>query len=350
MRTLILIGLVFFLGYFTSLSQDDRDKSKSIKTSPPRTINLVRVTNNIFMFKGKGGNVGLITGEDGVLMIDDQFAEATPEILNIVKSLSDKPIQFLVNTHHHGDHTGGNVNMISNGTLIFAHDNVRNRLLQSEREKFAKEQETTFEKRLEKLAKDGNREKAEAKAKEGVQNMGDFTPSANTYPAITFSDNMTFYYNGEKIMVFHVENAHTDGDVMVYFTQSNVLHMGDVFFNGRYPFIDLNSGGNYNGYIKALSRVLMLIDEETKIIPGHGDIAAKSDVKYSHDMMIALKNSVAYEYVSGKTKEQVLANKELTKVYDAKGFGDGYISTEKFVGLLYDITKRQYGKLKPRKN
>jgi len=350
MRTLIITGFAFFLGFFTSYSQDEDGKSGAKETSISRTINLVTVTNNIYMFKGKGGNIGVSTGEDGVLMIDDQFAETTPEILNIAKSLSDKPIQFLVNTHHHGDHTGGNVNMIINGTIIFAHDNVRNRLLQGEREKFAKEQETTFNKNLEELSKEGNKEKAEAKAKEGVQKMGDFTPSVNTYPAITFSDNMTFHYNGEKIMVFHVANAHTDGDVMVYFTQSNVLHTGDVFFNGRYPIVDTASGGNYNGYIKALSRILALIDEETKIIPGHGDLATKSDVKYSHDMMVALKNSVAYEYVSGKTKEQIIANKELTKIYDEKGFGDGFISTEKFVGLIYDITKRQYGRLKPRKN
>jgi glyoxylase-like metal-dependent hydrolase (beta-lactamase superfamily II) len=122
-------------------------------------------------------------------MIDNQFAKTTPEILNLAKRLSDKPIQFLVNTHHHGDHTGGNVNMISNGTMIFAHDNVRRRLLEGERSKFAKEQEIVFNKEVDKLAKDGNREKAEAKAREGIRNMGEFTPSANTYPAITFPKN-----------------------------------------------------------------------------------------------------------------------------------------------------------------
>lgn len=349
MRTLIITGIALFLGCIISYSQDDGDKSGSKKPTISRTINLITVTNNIYMFKGKGGNIGVSTGEDGVLMIDNQFAETTPEILNLAKSLSDKPIQFLINTHHHGDHTGGNVNMINNGTVIFAHDNVRRRLLEGERRKFAKEQETTFNKKLDKLAKDGNGEIAEAKARESIRNMGDFTPSVNTYPAITFTDNMTFYYNGEKIMVFHVQNAHTDGDVMVYFTDSNVLHMGDVFFNGKYPFVDINSGGNYNGYIEALSRVLILIDEETKIIPGHGDLATKSDVKYSHDMMVALKNSVAYEYVSGKTKEQIIANKDLTKIYDAKGFGEGFISTEKFVGLIYDITKRKYGKIEIKK-
>ncbi len=350
MRTLIITGIALFLGCIISYSQDDVDKNGSKKPTISRTINLITVTNNIYMFKGKGGNIGVSTGEDGVLMIDNQFAETTPEILNIAKSVSDKPIQFLINTHHHGDHTGGNVNMISNSTLIFAHDNVRNRLMQSERVKFEKEQEAVIQKKLDKLVKEGNNKKAIAKVKEGIQNMGDFTPSVNTYPAITFSDNMTFYYNGEKIMVFHVQRAHTDGDVLVYFTDSNVLHTGDLFFNGRYPFVDLNSGGNYNGYIKALSRVLVLIDEETKVIPGHGDLAPKSDVKYSHDMMVALKNRVAYEYVSGKTKEQIIANKELTKDYDEKGFGDGFISTEKFVELIYDITKRQYGKLIPRKN
>lgn len=349
MRTLIISGIVIFLGSFISHSQDDGDKSESKKSSVPKTISLITVSNNIYMLKGKGGNIGVSRGEDGVLMIDNQFADTTPEILNLAKSLSDKPIQFLVNTHHHGDHTGGNVNMIQNGTVVFAHKNVRRRLLQDERIRYNKEMEAAFDKKLEKLAKDGYGEQAAAKAKESIREKGDFIPSANTYPAITFSENMTFYYNGEKIMVSHVQNAHTDGDVVVYFTESNVLHMGDVFFNGKYPYIDIASGGNYDGYIEALARILAVIDEETKIIPGHGDLARKSDLKYSHDMMVALKNSVAYEYVSGKTKEQILANKELTKIYDAKGFGDGFISTEKFVGLIYDITKKKYGKIEKKR-
>jgi len=351
MRKLVIVGLVFFLGYFTSYSQDDVEGEETVKSNPNGTIKIVKVKENIYMFQGKGGNIGVFIGKDGVFMIDDQFAEATPEILTLVKNLSDKPVQFLINTHHHGDHTGGNKNMNDNGTLIYSHDNVRKHLLDGVIQKAFKKQNVAIKEKLIKLEKDGkmDKEKIRIEVTKSVKDISHFTNKDNIFPMITFSDEIKFYYNGEEIIVFHVHDAHTDGDVMVYFTKSNVLHTGDVFFNGSYPFIDIKGGGDYQGYINALSKILLLLDEDSKIIPGHGNIATIADVKYTHNMMVALKNSVAYQYISGKSKEEILAMKDITKPYDDNGFGDGFISTESFIGLIYDLTKKKYGTLKGKK-
>lgn len=342
MRTYITLGLLFFLGLSTTYSQDGGDVEGTTPSKAARTLTMIRVTDSLYMLKGEGGNVAVSTGQDGVLMVDAQFAPASEEIVALVGSISEKPIRFLVNTHHHEDHTGGNKNMIAYGTVVMSTENARNRMMQEEKNKFDKEQGAVLDKLVDDLNKSGDKEKAVAKAKEKGKEMSAFVPSKNTYPMITFSEDMTFHYNGEKVMVFHIHNAHTDGDALVYFTQSNVLHTGDVFFNGRYPYIDLKNGGDYDGYVKALSQILNIIDDETKVIPGHGELGNKANMKYSHDMMIALKNSVSFHVLSGKTKEEVLAMSELSKEYDAAGFGDFYISREKFIGMIYDIAKRKY--------
>ena len=342
MRTYITLGLLFFLGLSTTYSQDGGDVEGTTPSKAARTLTMIRVTDSLYMLKGEGGNVAVSAGQDGVLMVDAQFAPASEEIVALVGSISEKPIRFLVNTHHHEDHTGGNKNMIAYGTVVLSTENARNRMMQEEKNKFDKEQGAVLDKLVDDLNKSGDKEKAVAKAKEKGKEMSAFVPSKNTYPMITFSEDMTFHYNGEKVMVFHIHNAHTDGDALVYFTQSNVLHTGDVFFNGRYPYIDLKNGGDYDGYVKALSQILNIIDDETKVIPGHGELGNKANMKYSHDMMIALKNSVSFHVLSGKTKEEVLAMSELSKEYDAAGFGDFYISREKFIGMIYDIAKRKY--------
>jgi glyoxylase-like metal-dependent hydrolase (beta-lactamase superfamily II) len=347
MRTLLLLILTFFIGSIQSFAQDkDTEQDPASPTGPRRTISMIKVTDSIFMLKGKGGNIGLSKGEDGVLMIDNQFADVTPELLTLVNTLTRRPVQFLVNTHHHGDHTGGNSNMLDTGTIIYAHENVRKRLLNTDKRKFLEAQEAGFAEMVKNLEAEGSKEKAKAKVKEGNQDLPPFIPKKNTYPTITFSDALTFHYNGEDIMVFHVHNAHTDGDVMVYFTESNVLHTGDVFFNSKYPFVDIDSGGTYDGYIDALSKALMLIDDETKIIPGHGELGTKADVTFSRNMMVSLRDRVFYQYLNKKTKEEILAMKEITKEFDAKGFGDGYISTEKFLELIYEQARRKYGVIK----
>jgi len=342
MRTHITLTLICFLGIFTTFAQDTGDVKGTTPSRAARTLTMIRVTDSLYMLKGEGGNIAVSVGEDGVLMVDDQFAPTTEEIVSLVASLSEKPIQFLVNTHHHGDHTGGNKNMIANGTVVMSTDNARRRMIQGEKNKFDIKQDATLKKLVDDLNKSGDKEKAKEKAKEKGNDMPGFVASKNTYPMITFSKDMTFHYNGEKVMVFHIHNAHTDGDALVYFTQSNVLHTGDVFFNGRYPYIDLKNGGSYDGYIKALSQILNIIDDETKIIPGHGELGNKGNMKYSHDMMVTLKNSVSFHVLSGKTKEEVLAMAELSQEYDAAGFGDFYITREKFIGMIYDIAKRKY--------
>jgi glyoxylase-like metal-dependent hydrolase (beta-lactamase superfamily II) len=268
------------------------------------TITTEKLTENIYMFQGAGGNIGISIGEDGVFVIDDQFAALSDKIIAAIKMLSDKPIKFLANTHHHGDHTGGNVNMAKQGATIMAHDNVRVR--------------------LELPKSDGTAAQKEA------------------LPMITFNDTMSLYLNGEKVLIFHVDNAHTDGDALLYFTQSNVLHTGDTYFQGRYPYIDLNSGGSVNGYIASAKKALMLINETTQIIPGHGKLSNKTEFQGFLDMLETLKRATEAEIAKGKTEEEVTANTSLTKTYDALGYSWNFISSEKFRGILYNSLKKDH--------
>ncbi|MEZ4875664.1 MAG: MBL fold metallo-hydrolase [Flavobacteriaceae bacterium] len=326
---------------------DDVNDVKNGKTDtyvPTYPVAAIKVTDSIYMLKGKGGNIGLCLGKDGTFMIDDQFADGSSAILNTVSRLTLKPVQFLVNTHFHGDHTGGNKNMIDAGVVIFSQENVRNRLLAEIRGKAEDSLQKIFEMNKEKFMKDGAvEEKAIEGAKRASGIVEDLMSKDNPLPMITFAEDLTFYYNGEKIVVFHVHNAHTDGDSMVYFTQSNVLHTGDAFVNGQYPFIDLMNGGSFDGYLNGLSKILMMANEETKIIPGHGDVASLEDVKYTKSMLEFLTSRVAYHYMDRKSLEQVLAMKELTKEFDDKGFGNGFISTQKLITAIYKDTEAKYG-------
>ncbi len=367
MRNLFIIGFTLLLGCFTTFSQDyiesqkknrkkrtekeivenkknsDENKGSEAQNNykPKSGISVIKVTDSIFMLKGEGGNIVVSIGNDGVLMIDSQFAEATPYILQRVSRLSSKPVQFLINTHHHNDHTGGNKNMIDNGTIIYSHDNVKKRLIEEVERKAQRDQLIAFEQKAEKISKDENNSNSDEKAKESVKDISQFMNNDNIFPMITFSENLTFHYNGEKIIVFHVDNAHTDGDVMVYFTNSNVLHTGDAFINAKYPFIDIENGGSFAGNLNALSKILMIADKDTKIIPGHGDISTIKDVKYTQNMISFLTKRIAFHIVSKKTEKEILQMKDLTKEFDNKGFGDGFISTEKFIKALYkDIAKK----------
>lgn len=254
------------------------------------TITTTKLSDNVYMLVGAGGNIGVSVGDDGVFVIDDQFAPLTTKIEAAIKTLSDKQIQFLVNTHYHGDHTGGNENMKKLGTTIIAHDNVRKRL--------------------------------EDKPKDAL-------------PVITFNDELSLHINGEKISVFHVEHAHTDGDALLYFTKSNVLHTGDVYFNKRYPYIDLNSGGSVNGYIEAVKKGLSAINDDTKIIPGHGELSTKAEYQFFLEMLETLKDNVLSEIKKGKTEDEVAANSEITKVYDDLGYSWNFISSEKIRRTFY---------------
>jgi len=266
-------------------------------------IETVKISNHVYMLIGAGGNIGVSIGEDGVFVINDQFAPLTEKIHTAIKALSDKNITFLVNTYNHGDHTGGNENMQKLGVTIIAHDNVRQRM------------ETTKK-------RDGS---SEAKA---------------ALPIITFNDEMSLHINGEKIGVFHAENAHTNGDALLYFTESNVLHTGDTYFKGRYPYIDLNSEGSVDGYINAAKLGLQLIDDNTQVIPGHGSLSNMAEYQTFLKMLEDLKSKISEAIELGKTEDEVAKDETLTKIYDDLNYGTGFINSEKIRRTFYLSLKK----------
>lgn len=288
MKTLNYIFTLCLIGSITSAYSQNKDV----------TITTHKLTENIYMLEGQGGNIGISVGNDGVFMIDSQFAPLTPKILEAIKKLSDKPIKYLANTHHHGDHTGGNENISKLNTPIIAHDNVYKRVKNNPKQSDA------------------------------------------FLPAITFNDKLSLHINGEQVLIFHVDNAHTDGDALLYFTKSNVLHTGDTYFNGRYPYIDLNSGGTVKGYIQAVKSTMILIDDNTKIIPGHGNLSNKTEYTAFLTMLETLKSKVETEISNGKSEDAIVANTSLTKTYDDLNYGCCFISSEKMRRTLYKSLKK----------
>ncbi|MBT3266694.1 MBL fold metallo-hydrolase [Candidatus Poribacteria bacterium] len=253
------------------------------------TIGVNEVADGVYMLTGQGGNIGLSVGDDGAFLIDDQFAPLTEKILAAVGSVTDRPVRFLINTHHHGDHTGGNENIAAAGAAIVAHENVRVRL------------------------SDG---------------------PAGALPVLTFRDAVTFHQNGDDIHVFHVANAHTDGDSVVHFRNANVIHMGDTFFSGRYPFIDVGSGGSIAGAIAAVDEVTPLIDSDTKIIPGHGPLSGPGDLRHYRAVLTTCRDRVQALIDAGTSREDAIAAKPNAD-YDDE-WGGGFINPDRWVGSLYD--------------
>lgn len=263
-------------------------------------IKSTQLTDNIYMLQGRGGNIGVFTGPDGTLVIDDQFAPLSDKIKTVIDSLSDNPIKYLINTHWHGDHTGGNANFAKMGATIIAHENARERLM--------KEQVRPFR---------GAIPAAEEKA----------------WPELTFADKMSLHLNGENIHAIHYHAAHTDGDALIYFPKNNVLHMGDCFFKNRFPFIDIDLGGNPKGIIIVIEAALMLCDDNTKIIPGHGNLANKSDLQSYHTMLKEMDRRITESIEAGISIDDANISK-LTEGYES--WGEGFISSEKMVKTLYN--------------
>lgn len=263
-------------------------------------IRTTKVAEGLYMLEGAGGNIGLSVGADGPFVIDDQYAPLAPKILAAIAEVTPDPVAFVLNTHWHGDHTGGNEAMGAAGALIVAHDNVRSRL------------------------KDGQ-----------IRSSGQTTPPApaGALPVITFSEALTFHWNGGEIRAFHPPRAHTDGDAIVHFTKLNVIHMGDVFFNGNYPFVDLDSGGDLDGYISAHDLVLSMANDRTRIIPGHGPLASKADLQRTRDMIAQVRLRVAALIERGLSEEEILAAKPLADL-DAT-WGGGFISGEAMTRAAY---------------
>ena len=261
-------------------------------------VTSTRLAENVHMLVGAGGNIGLMVGSDAVFVVDDQFAPLTPKILAAIKAITPQPVRFVLNTHWHFDHTGGNENMGQAGALIFAHENVRKRM--------------STEQFIEAL----NRKEPPA--------------ARGALPVITFTDTVSFHLNGDSIVVFHVAPAHTDGDAVVRFTKSNVMHTGDLFVSDRFPFVDRSSGGSIHGIIAAAERMLAVTNAQTAIIPGHGPVADRSRLQMYHDMLVVMRDRMRKEIAAKHTIDQVLASK-ITAEYD-KEWPNG---RERFLRILF---------------
>jgi len=248
-------------------------------------IKATQVAGHVWMLEGEGGNIGVSAGEDGVFLIDDQFAPLTPKIVAAIKNISDKPVRFLINTHWHGDHTGGNENLGKAGVIIVAQDNVYKRL----------------------------------SAGGVIQMLKQSYPPAPkaALPVITFSDTATLHLNDDDVTAHHLPPAHTDGDSYIVFRKANVVHTGDVFAAYRYPFIDPESGGSVKGVIRAIDILLPLLNDDTKLIPGHGPLSTKKDVLEYRRMIGTVVTRVEKMVKSGKTLEETIAAKP-TREFDEK--------------------------------
>ncbi|MBT8351313.1 MAG: MBL fold metallo-hydrolase [Deltaproteobacteria bacterium] len=289
-NTSLLSVFLFVLAFIPALAFSDDVEIKAVK-----------VTDQIYMIAGQGGNIGLFIGEDGTFLIDDQFAPLTEKILEAIKAVGGQHPRFLINTHYHGDHTGGNEKIGQAGTLIVSHDNVRERLISGA-------YIGAFKMKLPPVSKAG-------------------------LPVVTFSKDIKFHINGDMVMVKHVPHAHTDGDSFIYFQDANVIHAGDLFFNGFYPFIDVNHGGSLKGMIKGLDKVLRIADDQTKIISGHGPLGDRQQLASYRQML-----GVAYERLKtlkaeGKTAEEAAAEKPLDDLEAT--WGNGLFKGDQWIQLVY---------------
>ena len=290
MKRIILFASILGLLCAPVLSAQE-DKVEYIPTS---------LSDTVTMLKGRGGNIAVSAGEDGVFIIDDQLKPLTDQLLAAVREIDERPVRFVINTHYHGDHVGGNEALGKTGTVIIAHDNIRRRM--------TTEQFSSF--------------------------MNTTTPPypEEALPIVTFNDRVTLHLNGESVAIRHVPRGHTDGDSIVFFPDSNVLHMGDIFFNGLYPYIDLDGGGTVQGLIAAVEQGLELADAETKIIAGHGPLSDRAGLVDLREML---------EFTIGFVRERRARGQSLEMI-QAEGFPDeydewnhGYISESEWIEMIY---------------
>ena len=264
-------------------------------------IKVERIAPGVAVLFGAGGNVGLSYGEDGNIIVDDQYAPLSEKIERAIREVDRDPVRFVINTHWHFDHTGGNENFGKAGAVILAHDNVRRRM---STEQFI----------------------AALNAKVPA------SPKA-ALPVVTFADGVTLHLNGDTLHVIHVENAHTDGDSLVHWQKADVLHMGDTFFHkASFPFVDLSSGGSIDGLIAAVGKALTLAGPRTKIIPGHGPMATRADLLAYRAMLVDVRAKVA----AGLRAKRSLAQIQATKPAARYGMPDGFIGPDKFVEAVYN--------------
>ncbi len=259
-------------------------------------ITTIPVRDGIYMLQGSGGNIGVSVGADGAFIVDDQFAPLTDKIEAAIAELTDQPVNFVVNTHFHYDHTDGNENLGRAGAYIVAHDNARRRM-------------------------ESTQVLANGRVQEAYDNVG--------LPKITFFDVMRFYFNGNTVELVNTGDGHTDGDAQVYFRDANVIHTGDMFVRYGLPFIDENNGGTLDGMIEALWKLDGLIDDDTIIIPGHGQLADRQDLRDFRNMLVEIRGNLVRAKVQGLTTSQMLATEP------AAGFAPANDSTADWLSRAY---------------
>jgi len=265
----------------------------------------VPVAGSVYMLQGAGGNIGVSAGPDGVLIVDDQFAPLAEKIRAALKAINPGRLAFVLNTHWHGDHTGGNEVFAGEATLV-AHDNVRQRLATDQ---------TVF---------------------------GEKVPAApaKALPVVTFDQSLTVHFNGEEIRALHFPHGHTDGDSVIFFTRSNVVHMGDDFFADRFPFVDLGSGGSVQGLVENVAKVLAQVPADAKIIPGHGALSTVEDLQRFHGMLVATSGIVRQRIAAGKSREDVV-KEGLPEEWAP--WGTGFIKTDLWLQTIHDSLKSPAG-------
>lgn len=267
-------------------------------------VKATKVAGTVYMLTGAGGNIGASIGEDGIVIVDDQFAPLVPKIREALKTITDKPVRFVLNTHHHGDHTGGNEAFGKELVPIVAHTNVRKRLAS------------------------------------GTKARGRETPPRpkDALPVVTFDDKVSIHLNGEEVRAIHFPNGHTDGDSVIFFTKSNVVHMGDDYFNGGFPFIDVENGGSIKGLIANIDKVLASVPDDVKVIPGHGALSDKAGLHAYLAMLKETSAAVAAGIAAGKTADQLKSEKVL-ETWDAT-WGQGFVKTDGWIDTLYGQLKK----------
>ena len=265
-------------------------------------VKIIDVSDDIKVIQAGGGNIAVLKGSQGFFVIDNGLAEKADAVMTAVESISEQPVKIIANTHWHYDHAGNNAGFAAQGATLIAHDNVRKRLA-------AGGTIGAFDKEI---------EPADNKA----------------LPILTYTDGVNVHLNGKQASIVKMPNAHTDGDSIIYWKEDNVIHTGDLFFNGFWPFVDASSGGSLRGMIQATDEILDMVDEDTKIIPGHGPMATKDDLRRYNDMLKIVANKVRAEKEAGVTKEKWIKNNPLADLSDK--WGNGFLPTDAFTAIIWD--------------